>query len=53
MIPRRLRTWILCWTPIVWLVLELVTYPKDRPLHTGLAHVLAGFFSADVASYPA
>ena len=53
MIPRRLRTWILCWTPLVWLMLELVTYPKDRPLHTGLAHVLAGFFSADVASYPA
>jgi peptide/nickel transport system permease protein len=53
MIPRRLRTWILVWTPLVWLMLELITYPKDRPLRTGVAHLLAGFFSADVASYPA
>jgi peptide/nickel transport system permease protein len=53
MIPRRLRTWIFVWTPLVWLMLDLVTYPKDRPLHTGVAHLLGGFVSANVASYPA
>jgi peptide/nickel transport system permease protein len=53
MIPRRLRTWILVWTPVVWLVLTLVTYPKDRPLDTGFVHLLGGFFAPTVANYPA
>ena len=53
MIPARLRNWILLWTPVVWLLLELITYPKNRPLHTGLAHVLAGFFAPSVGNYPA
>jgi len=50
---RRVRVWLLVWTPLLWLTLELATYPKDRPLSSGLGHVLAGFFSAHVASYPA
>jgi peptide/nickel transport system permease protein len=53
MIPARLRNWILLWTPVVWLLLELITYPKNRPLHTGIAHMLAGFFAPSVANYPA
>ena len=32
MIPRRFRNWLLIWTPVTWLVLELCTYPKDRPV---------------------
>ncbi len=50
---RRVRIWLLVWTPLLWLALELVTYPKDRPLSSGLGHVLAGFAGAHVASYPA
>jgi len=51
---RTLRRWLLVWTPLLWLALELITYPKDRPLSTGLAHVLGGFFaSPPVAAYPA
>ena len=29
MIPARLKRWILIWTPVVWLCLTLVTYPRD------------------------
>jgi peptide/nickel transport system permease protein len=50
---QRVRLWLLIWTPLVWLVLELVTYPKDRPLSSGLATVLGGFFCASIAGYPA
>ncbi len=50
---RRVRLWLLVWTPLLWLTLELVTYPKDRPLSSGLGRVLAGFVSGRVASYPA
>jgi peptide/nickel transport system permease protein len=50
---RRVRPWLLIWTPLLWLALELVTYPKDRPLSSGIGHVLAGFVSSQVASYPA
>ena len=53
MIPRRLRRWILVWTPITWLTLEMITYPKDRPISSGLANVLGGFFDPIVADYPA
>jgi peptide/nickel transport system permease protein len=50
---QRIRVWWLLWTPVVWLVLELLTYPKDRPLSSGLATVLRGFFCSSIADYPA
>ena len=53
MIPRRFRNWILFWTPVTWIVLELVLYPKDVPLSMGLTAVLKGFVSPTIASYPA
>jgi len=53
MIPRRLRTWILVWTPVTWLVLTLITYPKDRPLSSGPAMIIKGFFAPTVGNYPA
>jgi peptide/nickel transport system permease protein len=53
MIPRRFRNWILFWTPVVWLTLELITYPKDVPVTEGLAAIIKGFFSPTIASYPA
>ena len=40
MIPRRLRTWIFVWTPVSWLLLSLITYPKDRPLSSGAATIV-------------
>ncbi len=52
MIPRRFRNWILFWTPMTWLILELVLYPKDVPLSAGFSAVVKGFFSASIASYP-
>ena len=60
MIPARLRRWILVWTPVVWLVLELCTYPKDiivKPdkffWQPGLGALIKGFFDPQVANYPA
>ena len=53
MIPRRLRTWIFVWTPVAWLVLSLITYPKDRPLSSGAATIVKGFFAPTVGNYPA
>ena len=53
MIPRRYRNWILFWTPVTWIVLELLMYPKDVPLSEGLSAVLKGFFSARIGAYPA
>ena len=52
-VPARLKRWTYFWTPLVWTCLELITFPKDRPLSCGLTHVLGGFVSASVASYPA
>ena len=52
-VPPRLRRWVLVWTPITWVVATLLTYPKDRPLSSGAASVLGGFFSDSVANYPA
>lgn len=52
-IPARLRRWILIWTPAVWLIAELLTYPKDRPVSSGFRSVLGGFVSDSIASYPA
>ncbi len=66
MIPRRLRTWLLVWTPLTWLALTLCTYPKDRPViidegiyppgqapEASLGKVLGGFVAPSVANYPA
>jgi peptide/nickel transport system permease protein len=53
MIPRRLRNWILIWTPATIVVLALATYPKDVPLSAGLDAVARGFFSDTIARYPA
>lgn len=53
MIPRRYRNWILFWTPVTWIVLELLMYPKNVPLSEGLSAVLKGFFSVRIGAYPA
>ncbi len=53
MIPRRFRNWVIFWTIVVWVVLELLTYPKTVPLSSGLSEVIHGFFSASVGAYPA
>jgi len=53
MIPRRYRNWILFWTPVTWIVLELLMYPKDVPLSEGLSAVLKGFFAVRIGAYPA
>ena len=53
MTPRRFRNWILFWTPVTWLVLELIMYPKDVPISAGPSAIIKGFFSASIASYPA
>jgi len=53
MIPRRYRNWVLFWTPVTWIVLELLMYPKDVPLSEGLSAVLKGFFSGRIGAYPA
>jgi peptide/nickel transport system permease protein len=53
MIPARLRTWIFVWTPLAWLVITLITYPKNRPLRTGFGHLLGGFISPQIGNYPA
>ena len=52
-VPRRFRNWVLFWTPVVWITLELVLYPKDLWWSQGAAAMLEGFFSASVGSYPA
>ena len=53
MIPRRFRNWIIFWTIIAWVVLELLTYPKTVPITSGFSEVIKGFFSASVGAYPA
>jgi peptide/nickel transport system permease protein len=53
MIPRRYRNWVLFWTPVTWIVLELLMYPKNVPLSEGLSAVLKGFFSVRIGAYPA
>jgi peptide/nickel transport system permease protein len=52
-IPRRLRNWIFIWVPTTWLVLTLITFPKDRPIATGIKHVLGGFIAPTVGNFPA
>ncbi len=53
MIPRRFRNWVLFWTAVVWIVLELLTYPKDVPITSGFSEIVGAFFSPTVGSYPA
>jgi|GEM_PF-440924 len=53
MIPRRYRNWVFFWTPVTWIMLELLTYPKTVPLSMGFAKVVEGFASPTVAAYPA
>jgi peptide/nickel transport system permease protein len=52
-IPRRLRNWIFIWMPTTWLVLSLITFPKDRPISTGFKHVFGGFIAPTIANFPA
>ncbi len=52
LMPRRLTLWIVLWTPVVWLVLELVKYPKNIPLSSGLAAIVKGFFAPSIGNYP-
>lgn len=53
MIPSRLRRWIIIGTPVVWVVLTLITYPKNIDRAEGLGGMLRGFFAPSVANYPA
>ncbi len=53
MIPRRFRRWVIFWTAILWIALDLVTYPKDVSLEDGLTEVVGGFFSPTVGAYAA
>jgi peptide/nickel transport system permease protein len=53
MIPRRYRNWVFFWTPVIWIVLQMVTYPKTVPLAQGLTKVARGFVSPAIAAYPA
>ncbi len=50
--PARLRRWVLIWTPVVWLVFELIRYPKDVPVQSGAVKVLRGFFAPTVGNFP-
>ncbi len=50
---QTLRRWIPVWGFGAWLLLEMLTFPKDRPLSSGAARVVGGFFAPTVAAYPA
>ena len=50
--PPRLRSWILIWTPVVWLALELIRYPKTVPIQSGVVKLLKGFFAPTVGNFP-
>lgn len=59
-VPSRLRRWILILTPFTWVVLTLLTYPKDviqKPhryfWEVGVRPLLEGFVQPTVANYPA
>ena len=53
MIPARLKHWILIWTPLLWLLLELAWYPKNRYVSQGVWRILGGFIDGRIGSYPA
>jgi hypothetical protein len=44
-VPPRLKRWIFIWTPMIWVVLELALFPKNRPLSSGFANVMEGVCS--------
>ena len=50
--PPALRRWILIWTPVVWLALELVKYPKNVPLSSGIVAIVKGFFGPTIGNFP-
>ena len=50
--PHRLKLWILAWTPVAWLVVELVKYPKYITLSSGLVAIVKGFFAPSIGNYP-
>jgi peptide/nickel transport system permease protein len=50
--PRRMKLWIVVWTPAVWLVLELIKYPKTIPLSSGPAAIVKGFLSPSIGNFP-
>lgn len=59
-VPSRLRRWILILTPVTWVALALLTYPKDaiqKPhryfWEVGVRHLLEGFVQPTIANYPA
>ncbi|MGD0998478.1 MAG: hypothetical protein ABR941_09215, partial [Thermoleophilia bacterium] len=47
-----MKLWIVVWTPVVWLVLELIKYPKSIPLSSGLVAIVKGFFSSSIGNFP-
>ena len=51
--PRRYKGWVLFWTPVTWLVLELLMYPKEFQMSDGFSALVQGFFSAHIGAYPA
>jgi hypothetical protein len=50
--PHRLKLWLVVWTPLVWLVLELIKYPKNIPLSSGIVAIVKGFFAPSIGNYP-
>ena len=51
--PPRLKRWIFIWTPLIWIVLELILFPRTAPSSSGFANVMGGFVDKRIASYPA
>ncbi len=47
-----MKLWIVLWTPVVWLVLELIKYPKTIPLSSGIVAIVKGFFAPSIGNYP-
>jgi peptide/nickel transport system permease protein len=50
--PRRMKLWIVAWTPVVWFAITLIKYPKTIPLSSGPAAVVKGFFAPPIGNYP-
>ncbi len=53
MIPARLKKWVLVWSPVAWIILEMIRYPKTIPLYAGFTAIIKGFFSPTIGAYPA
>ena len=50
--PRPMKLWILAWTPVAWLALTLIKYPKDISLSSGLVTIVKGFFAPSIGNFP-